>query len=540
MALEKIHERLTEFSIDKEEAQILVFLTAMGPCPARTISRRFDYNRMKTYRTLKSMEEKGLVQRIMGRPTKFVSVPLDDILNNRINETKQKLDDMRVNEEFILEEIGKIASSELKVTEEPRFRFYQGRQQVYEFLSQMWSNVEEELSIVTTSSDLLRLSLWGLEDKLIELSREGKRIRILTGIEESNIEDIEKIIEGIQVRHLATDAPIRFVVMDQCEVLTSVLMDDDMSMTTQDDTVLWTNASNFAQAMKIFYESLWSLAPNANTMINSIKTGEKPQEFKTIRNKQDCKAMFEEMIERSIHSLDVLTRRLSKLYMPLNDLFVNAKDKKLRIISNIEEDLSDLTKPDIDMSYIKHNVVGSNLLLLIVDNNEILMSTKEWESTGHCVWSNTSAYVESMSFVFEDYWDNGLESEAFYKEFVEKNEIKELAHEIGSELEKKGWVVNVPGLIKGKSSEEYSFTLSGQNSEQDKTMGLNIIKGEEAFNQLMELSIKRMDLESLIILSSLDPFEKNVKELADLYGIKLVEGNNASSIAKKLIEITEI
>jgi sugar-specific transcriptional regulator TrmB len=538
MALEKIHKRLTEFSINKEEAQILVFLTAMGPCPARTISRRFDYNRMKTYRTLKSMEEKGLVQRIMGRPTKFVSVPLDDILNNRIKETKQKLDDMRVYEEFILEEIGKIASSELNVTEEPRFRFYQGRQQVYEFLSQMWSNVEEELSIVTTSSDLLRLSLWGLEDKLIELSREGKRIRVLTGIEESNFEDIEKIIEDIQVRHLATEAPIRFVVMDQDEVLTSVLMDDDMSMTTQDDTVLWTNASNFAQAMKIFYESLWSLAPDANTMINSIKTGEKPQEFKTIRNKQDCEALYEEMIERSDHSIDVLVKRFSELHMSLDELFVNAKDKKLRIISNIEEDLSDLTKSNINMSNIKHNIIGSNLLLLIIDNNEVLMSTKEWENTGHCVWSNTSAYVESMSFVFEDYWENGLQSEAFYIDFVEKNEIKELANDIGSQLEKEGWVIKMPGLIKGKSSVEYSFTLSGQHSiYKDKIMGLEIVKGEDAFDRLIELNIRNMDLEAIIILSSLYPFEKNVKELANLYGIKLVEGEDANSIAKNLIEI---
>ena len=536
MALEKIHEKLAEFDMDQEEAEIIVFLTAMGPCPARTISSRFDFNRMKTYRTLKSMEEKGLVHRIMGRPMKYVAIPLEDLLDTRIEDARRKLDEMRSNEDFILEEITKIASSEVKVTEGPRFRFYQGRQQVYEFMTQMWSNVEEDLSLITTSPDLLRLSLWGLDGKLLELSKEGKKIRILTDIDESNIQDIERLIDRFEIRHLETDTPVRLVVIDQEEVLTSVVMDDSMSMTTQDDTGLWTSASSFASAMRIFYDSLWSLAPDARTVINSIRTGERPQEFKTIRNKRDCESTFKLMIERCSFGADILVRRLQDLPLPLDHFAEILEDKNLRIISNLDESLNELLNTEVRPTILRHNVVSSNLLLLIVDSNELLMSTKDWNNSGQAVWSNTTAYVDSMRLVFGDYWENGVSFDKYYSEVEELENLNELAISIGNELQDNGWLVKVPGSIKGKSGVDYPFTLSARHPTiEDVNYGLKIARREDAFNQIMELSVRRLDLECMIILSSLEPFDNNVLELANLYGIKLVHGEEAGTIARNLI-----
>lgn len=537
MAFKKIHAGLTEFGFDQEEAEIMVFLAAMGPLPARAISRRFEFNRMKTYRTLKSMEEKGMVQRVMGRPAKYLALPLKEMLQDRINDTREKLAEMTKKESIILEEMEKIAGEDLKISEEPRFRFYQGRQQVYELISQMCSNAEKELSIITTSNDLLRLSLWGLEDKLMELGREGKKIQLLTEIDEPNIREIEAIMGNIEVRHLSTEAPVRFIVTDREEVLTSVVMDDSMSMTTQEDTGLWASSPSFASAMKTFYDSMWSVAPDARTVINVIRTGEKPQEFKTIRSKRECDSMFIDMLERCLSNADILVTRLHDLPLPVENMMRLVGDKKLRIVTNLDE--SKLVMEDESgMHKTRHNVLGSNLLLLFVDDGEVLMSTREWEQIGQAVWSNTTAYVESMRLVFNDYWNRGAPSEEYYIEYRKKQKLTDLAVSIGKELEKSGWSIKIPGLIPGKSGVEYSFTLSGQHSTLPKKyMGLNIVSEDDAFNQIMELSVRRMDLESPMILSSLTPLEKSVEELAKLYGVKLVYGENAGIVANKITEI---
>ena len=77
MATERLAAKLRGFGLEKEEAEIYVFISASGPTPARVVARRFNLNRMKAYRSLKALEEKEFVQRVMGRPVKFVAAPLE-------------------------------------------------------------------------------------------------------------------------------------------------------------------------------------------------------------------------------------------------------------------------------------------------------------------------------------------------------------------------------------------------------------------------------------------------------------------------------
>ena len=68
-------DRLLDFGFSNDEAEIYFFLLRTGPCPASLVSRRLRFNRVKAYRILKALEEKGAVGAIIGRPTKFVATP---------------------------------------------------------------------------------------------------------------------------------------------------------------------------------------------------------------------------------------------------------------------------------------------------------------------------------------------------------------------------------------------------------------------------------------------------------------------------------
>ena len=54
----KLTKRLIDYGFEEDEAEIYIFLSTMGPIPARMVSKRFNINRMKTYRKLKNMEDK--------------------------------------------------------------------------------------------------------------------------------------------------------------------------------------------------------------------------------------------------------------------------------------------------------------------------------------------------------------------------------------------------------------------------------------------------------------------------------------------------
>jgi DNA-binding MarR family transcriptional regulator len=74
MTAERRTEKPKDLGIEKEEAGIYIFISAMRPTPARIVARRFNLNRMRVYKSLKSLEEKGLVQKVMTIPVETLCI----------------------------------------------------------------------------------------------------------------------------------------------------------------------------------------------------------------------------------------------------------------------------------------------------------------------------------------------------------------------------------------------------------------------------------------------------------------------------------
>ncbi len=537
MSLPSLHSRLSEYGFSKEEAEVYVFLTAMGPTPARVIARRFAVNRMRAYRVLKGLEERGLIQRIMGRPVRYIAAPAADVLQRSIDEAKHRLIALEADENRVLEDLAKIRTREPEVAEEPRFRIYQGRQQVYELLSQMGGRVKREVNLVTTSLDLLRLSLWGLDDMLIRLSKEGKQVKMLVQVDESSVEEVERIMGDIEVRHISVPSPVRFAIVDDGEILTSVAMDDSMSMTTDDDTGLWTNAPSFISAIKIFYESLWSLAPEAGAFIKAMRTGEKPREFRALRNREEYVSTLSSMIRGSERSIDVMVHRVQDLPISFDELADLIKGKRARVLTRVEHsrsgELSDLDR----LTNLRHNVEDTNLTLVIVDGRESLLATREWEAVRQAVWSNLDSYVAAMSLVFEDYWSKGKPAQQRFMELSTQQNLVEITETLKRALEDDGWAVSLPGELAGSSGAPYAFTLTASHRLSSRRLGLNLPLGDDAFNKVIEMSARKLDIgEASLILASVKPLDDEVKKLAGLYGISLVQAYDIRELAEKVVE----
>jgi sugar-specific transcriptional regulator TrmB len=526
---------LKEFGFSEEEAEIYVFLLATGPTPARVIARRFDVNRMRVYRTLKDLEEKGLVHRIMERPFRFVAEPIDGLLKKYIQKTKEKLLNLQINEQRIIEDLEKIQSDISTIVVEPRFRIYQGRQQVYELLAQMCDRVEKEISIVTTSSDILRFSLWGIDDKLTNLSKLGIKVRMLTQVDKTDINDVEEFSRYIDIRHIELPSPVRFVMIDGVENLTSVAMDDSMSMTTNDDTGLWTNAPSFTTIMKVFYESIWRMAPEVNVVINTLRTGKKPQEFRAIRSSTDFEQLFKTILKRNISSIDIILKGIQELPIPISKLIENTRGKNLRILTLVDENQGYAIYKLLNVAEIRHLSSESDLTLLVGDKKESLLSTSNTSSSIQAVWSNLDGFVNIMNIVFEDYWKEGKPVQDRLREIMIERNKEEIIHILMDSLISKGWKVKVPGYLSGVTGINYVFDLFVEN--QEKSIGINLNLSGDAFNQIFELSARKKELrEFTLVLASIRPFEEEVIKLASLYEIDLIQGEDVLKLVRLILD----
>lgn len=534
MSLNRLHERLAEYGFTKEEAETYVFLAAMGPNSASTVARRFNYNRMKTYRLLKNLEEDGLVHSIVGRPVRYVVAPIEEIVNNRIEEASKRLSDLKKSQSTTIEEIRKLESTERHEAEEPRFRMYQGRQRVYELLASMCDRADSELRLITTPQDLLRLSLWGFDERFSDLTGAGKSVRILTSVNEAYLHEIEELSKRIDVRHMEIDTPIRFALIDEEETLSSVAMDDSMSMTTQNDTGLWTNSQSFVSTMKTFYDALWNMAPEASTVINTILTGERPYEFRTIRSFEEYREKFREMLERSVQSVDIIVKSVQDLPSPVPS---NESGKRVRVLTGIA--VSDSAELSNMMRYseVKDPGATTDLSLLIVDGEETLLATSGKNLKGQAIWSNLDSYVDTMKVVFEGYWRRGKPAQDVYREVVEQqnyNEVQDLVTEL---LVENGLSVERDAAVRGASGVEYPFNIVFSDPGNPvNVFGLNLIIGEDVFSQVFELSARKMDINAKVVLASIKPFPEEVISLGKLYGITLIQSDTAVGLVEKLLE----
>lgn len=533
MGLNRLHERLAEYGFGKEEAETYVFLAAMGPTSASTVAKRFNYNRMKAYRLLKNLEEDGLVHSVVGRPVRYVVAPIEGVVNSCIEEASKRLSDLKKSQPTIIEEIRKLANMEQRELEEPRFRMYQGRRQVYELLASMCERSEREMSLITTPQDLLRLSLWGFDEKLLRLKGSGRKVRLMTRVDDDNLSEIWEFSKKIDVRHIVIQTPIRFALVDD-ETLSSVAMDDSMSMTTQNDTGLWTNSRSFVSTMKTFYDALWSMAPEATTVIKTILTGERPYEFRTIRSFEEYREKFREMLERSAQSVDIIVKSVQDLPSPVPS---NEPEKRVRVLTGIAvSDSAELSRV-MRCSEVKDPGATTDLSLLIVDGEETLLATSGQNLKGQAIWSNLDSYVDTMRVVFEGYWRRGKPAQDVYREVVEQqnyNEVQDLVTEL---LVENGLSVERDAAVRGASGVEYPFNIVFSDPGNPvNVFGLNLIIGEDVFSQVFELSARKMDINAKVVLASIKPFPEEIISLGKLYGITLIQSDTAVGLVEKLLE----
>ncbi|HIH88431.1 TPA: hypothetical protein HA344_04370 [Candidatus Bathyarchaeota archaeon] len=535
MAAERLTKSLKDLGLREEEAEMYVFISAMGPTPVRAVARKFNLNRMRIYRSLKALEEKKLVQRVMGRPVKFVATPMRSVIDQRIGVLRQNLSGLEENAESIVSEWKRLSSDTLESSEEPRFRIYQGRQNVFDLLFEMVERSGRVIRLVTTTNDLSRFALAGLDDKLKAMKRSGVEVRILTQIDAGSLDVVGQYAKSFDLRHINLKTPIRFAITDEKEALNTITMDDSMNMTTQTDMGLWTDASNYVAAQRTFFDALWSLADDANSVIRFIQTGTPKPEMKTFTTQEDYNSTFHDMIGRAFGRIDLLAKNITTLPTTLSELEEKTRkgvDIRLLIHTELENihEIDKIVKKNI--INISENAVITDLVLLIVDQKEALMNIPHAETQKWALWSNINTYVETSTIVFNDYWNLSKPIKEKLEQIDRLKRIDFVAAKIRERFEEKGWTVEVPGTLTGVSWKTYMFDVLAKNP--DKTgvnLCIDVITEGPVFNKIIERSTLYSDLVgSMVVLASLVKCRPEELQLAELYQIKIVYAETPEEI----------
>lgn len=219
-------ERLFEFGLTKSEAQIYLKLLSYEQLGAYEIASKTNIARANVYDNLKSLEKKGAVYLIEGKTIKYTAVEMNQFLENKMKELKEKAD-------FLI----KNAPSCQK--EETGYITIKGSKNIRNKIGEMLNETQLRLYILAETAVLK-----DFREELLKLIEEKKKVVIFND---------EISLKGAKIYKVKPEpGQLRFIT-DSNFVLTGELTG------SEEDTCLYSGQKNLVEVMK---EALGSKIPS--------------------------------------------------------------------------------------------------------------------------------------------------------------------------------------------------------------------------------------------------------------------------------------
>lgn len=246
--------KMQNLGLTEYQARIYLTLLDLGEAIASQLPSLSRVPRTRIYSTMNQLHEKGLVEIIPEKPTKYVPVPIETFINKVAERKRLEAKELEMNVEDYTREFAIAPSVEVK--KPGKFEAIYGRRNVRERLAKMYDEAKKEILFIGTWASptrLVRARLPWIEEK----SKEGLVLKYAFPADSTTMDDV-KVLENLtDVRTIDMNLPIYFIVKDSEELLLCHPIPNDEAVLRGDDISIWTNDKGMVAAMKAIAESIW-------------------------------------------------------------------------------------------------------------------------------------------------------------------------------------------------------------------------------------------------------------------------------------------
>ena len=283
---EEINWVLSELGLSAKEVKVYLYAAKSGPQKAIELSKNLKMHKVEVYRFLKNLENKGLMESTLERPTRFTANPFEQVLDSLISEKRKTTAALQEKKKTILNQW-----KSMKVEKTPgiteRFVILSGRKNVYSRMLNLIQRTQREILGITTNAGLIMGDQNGFLSQGITETAERSRdvqvyARLLTQLTKENLEIAKNFVQKLQRHHISIEigqvdlnakfAP-RLLIRDGDEAVV-FLTPRNMSIAKQEDTGVWTNSKAFVSALQALFEEMWK---DSKPLSERIKELEKQQ-----------------------------------------------------------------------------------------------------------------------------------------------------------------------------------------------------------------------------------------------------------------------
>ncbi|MEM3623393.1 MAG: helix-turn-helix domain-containing protein [Candidatus Bathyarchaeia archaeon] len=276
---EDLIKRLMLFGLSKNEAKIYLALLQLKQASASAIAKLSNVPRQETYRVLPRLEKLGIVEVIVSKPTKFLAINPEEALSELINYQQEilanKISELRREKSALENELKKLEgkSAGLTLFEPVHYILISGQHLVNEKIQEMLQKAKNEVLWMAPKLEIKVAVIYGRDDMLRRCARRNVKVRIITEVDEKNVDDLIKLDKFCEIRH-ASNVTSTITIVDDKELIIGSAVHFSETLNNEElRHKLWTNDLSHINIMRDFFEKVWSSSTPAKLKMEQIKKG---------------------------------------------------------------------------------------------------------------------------------------------------------------------------------------------------------------------------------------------------------------------------
>ena len=340
----------------------------MGVLTRTEITRQLKLNKGESYRLLKSLQKKGVVESTLEYPTRFIAVPFEKVVNSYIKSKRKEVDLIEESKKDLLADWKKISPTELGSSLE-KFSVIEGEKKIFQKISQMIKETKNEIVSILSVDWLLRANRFGIFEDLIENPLKTKiKFRVLTQLTKKDLKLIKFLLTtmesgGVKGRVPDLSASIfpRIVIKDNDEILLFISDENEPSSRRKIEAVLCTNCQSIIKSFCGVFQDLWSKSSNIEERIVELETGKPSFTMNFIKDPELAKKKYFGELDKA--KSEILFVASPKRLIEISNNFDNVKNWSekgisVKIMAPITSENLKATQKLLECCEVRHIPVG--------------------------------------------------------------------------------------------------------------------------------------------------------------------------------------
>jgi len=250
--IHQLTRMLIRYDLTPNQAKVYLFLSKIGIKTASEVSKSLSIPRTETYHLLSTLQQKGIIFSIFGKPTKFNAVGVAESLEILVNNERNRINELDMGRKSILK-LWDIIPKYVNENEEQenKFQSLQGRNSILVKLEQMVRDSEKNILVLGTDEDFKRFYFTEFAE-LLNKTKSDLKVLI------EHADDTPHIFDEVDPKKIKRiDDKNReefcFIIKDDSEVIFFISNNKQV----KDMLAVWTDSKAFVTTLRSLFSLLW-------------------------------------------------------------------------------------------------------------------------------------------------------------------------------------------------------------------------------------------------------------------------------------------